>query len=297
MEESKLEEYETIIASLPDLVFILTESGRYAAVLGGKSAEQYHDGSSLEDSKLMDVLPLSKAAWFIDRIKQTLSANKLMIFEYSLAASDVESIRSSSGPIGELRFEGRVTPLKSLRYGERAVVWVARNITKRYQLEQKLVYQAEVDPVSNAFNRRKLFKCIDEAFEDFQTDKENISFLLLDIDDFKQINDEFGHQAGDRVIRRLAKLCNLEIGANDIFGRIGGDEFGIIYRRTIEASLALGERLNQLLVSTSSDIGISLSIGVSQFEDSDTSIEQIYHRADLALYQSKKAGKNICSSY
>ncbi|HAS62608.1 MAG TPA: sensor domain-containing diguanylate cyclase [Vibrio sp.] len=297
MVESKLEEYEAIITSLPDMVFVLTESGRYAAVLGGGSSEQYHDGSSLEDFNLIDVLPHQKAIWFIEKIKETLSANKLMIFEYSLSPYDVDNINPSSGPLGEQRFEGRVSPLKSLRYGERAVVWVARNITERYQLEQQLTYQAEVDPLSNALNRRKLFKCMDEAFYNFQRYEENISFLLLDIDDFKQINDKFGHQAGDRVIRNIAKLCQSEIRQTDVFGRMGGDEFGIIYRSTLADSLSFGKRLNTLLVSIPSDVPVTVSIGVSQFKDNDMSIEQIYQRADLALYQSKQAGKNMCSTH
>lgn len=297
MEQNKLEEYEAIITSLPDIVFVLTESGRYAAVLGGLGSDLYHDGSSLENLNLIDVLPHQKATWFIERIKETLSMNKLMIFDYSLAAYDVDNINQGSGPSGELRFEGRVSPLKFLRYGERAVVWVARNITERYQLEQQLIYQAEIDPLSNAFNRRKLFKCVDEAFYSFQRYNENISFLLLDIDNFKQINDEFGHQVGDRVILNIAKLCQSEIRQTDVFGRIGGDEFGIIYRGTLAASLSFADRLNALLASVHSDIEVTVSIGVSQFKESDINIEQIYQRADLALYQSKQAGKNMCSSH
>ncbi|ORT52890.1 diguanylate cyclase [Vibrio sp. qd031] len=297
MEESKLEEYEAIITSLPDMVFVLTESGRYAAVLGGESPEQYHDGSFLEDLNLFDVLPKQKAIWFIERIKDTLSANTLKIFEYSLAADEVDNINPSSGPTGELRFEGRVSPLNYLRYGERAVVWVARNITERYRLEKLLTYQAEVDPLSNAFNRRKLFECMDQAFYSFQRHRENISFLLLDIDDFKQINDSFGHQVGDNVIRCIAQLCQSKIRQTDVFGRIGGDEFGIIYRSTLPTSFAFAEQLTTLLVSTSSDINVSISIGISQFEESDNNIEQIYQRADNALYKSKKAGKNTCSTH
>ena len=295
MDKSKLEEYEAIISALPDMVFVLTESGRYAAVLGGESSEQYHDGIFLENFNLFDVLPQQKAIWFIERIRETLSANKLMIFEYSLAADDVDNINSDSGPIGELRFEGRVNPLKSLRYGERAVVWVARNITERYKLEQQLIYQAEVDPLSNAFNRRKLFKCLDEAFYNFQRYKENASLLILDIDNFKQINDKFGHQTGDNVIRNIAKLCQSELRHTDVFGRIGGDEFGILYRGTAETSVTFAKRLNKLVLTIPFEVDISVSIGISQFIDSDNSIQQVYQRADLALYQSKRAGKNMCS--
>lgn len=297
MDKNKLEEYEAIITALPDMVFVLTESGRYAAIFGGESSEQYHDGTFLENLSLFDVLPQQKAMWFLERIRETISANKLMIFEYSLAADDVDNIDPDSGPNGELRFEGRVSPLKSLRYGERAVVWVARNITERYKLVQQLTYQAEVDLLSNAFNRRKLFCCLEEAFYNFQRYKENINFFLLDIDNFKQINDKFGHQAGDDVIRNIAQICQSEIRQTDVFGRIGGDEFVILQRSNAEDSLVFANRLNKLVLTIPFEIEISISIGISQFKDSDNSIEQIYRRADLALYQSKQAGKNMCSAH
>ncbi|CAH0530019.1 sensor domain-containing diguanylate cyclase [Vibrio hippocampi] len=297
MEESKFEEYEAIMTSLPDLVFVLTESGRYVAILGGHSSDQYHDGAFLENLSLFDVLPIQKAAWFIQKIKETLLADKLMVFEYSLSADDVENINPSSGPAGELRFEGRLSPLKSLRYGERAVVWVARNITERYQLEQKLIFQAEIDPLSNAFNRRKFFHCMELAFYNFQRYGDNVNFLLLDIDNFKQINDKYGHQAGDKVIQSIAQLCQAKLRKTDVFGRIGGDEFGIIYKSSPAGSLAFAKRLNKLILSVPSDISASFSIGISQFKQSDTTIEQIYQRADLALYQSKKAGRNMCCAH
>ncbi|PMH44897.1 diguanylate cyclase [Vibrio sp. 10N.286.49.B3] len=297
MDKSRLEEYEAIITSLPDLVFVLTETGRYAAVFGGDYAEQYHDGSFLENFSLFDVLSKQKANWFIERIKETLAINKLQIFEYSLAAYDVDNINPSSGPTGELRFEGRVSPLNSLRYGERAVVWVARNITQRYELEQQLTYQAETDSLSNAFNRRKLFKCLDEAFYNFQRYKEDTSFLILDIDDFKQINDQFGHQVGDSVIRKITETCQLELRQTDVFGRIGGDEFGVIFKGTAEATLAFAKRLNELVQANSSGLNISISIGISPFKESDISTSQVYQRADVALYQSKKAGKNTYSAH
>jgi diguanylate cyclase (GGDEF)-like protein len=99
---------------------------------------------------------------------------------------------------------------------------------------------------------------------------------------------------GDNVIRSVAELCQSQISQRDVFGRIGGDEFGIINKSKVENSLAFGKRLNTLVESSFSDIPISISIGVGQFRDSDTSIQQIYQRADLALYQSKQAGKNRC---
>jgi diguanylate cyclase (GGDEF)-like protein len=95
----------------------------------------------------------------------------------------------------------------------------------------------------------------------------------------------------------VAELCQSQINQKDVFGRIGGDEFGIINRSKVANSLDFGKRLNTLVESSFSDFPISISIGVGQFRDSDTSVQQIYQRADLALYQSKQAGKNRCSAH
>ncbi|MEZ8428322.1 diguanylate cyclase [Vibrio cyclitrophicus] len=297
MNKSTFEEYEAIVQSLPDMVFVITESGRYVAILGGENSELYHDGSFLKGLSLMDLLPHQKAIWFVDKIKETLSTNKMVVCEYFLSSSEVNHIEPSSGPTGILRFEGRVRPLKSLRYGERAVVWVARNISERYQLEQQLSYQAQIDPLSKTYNRRMLFERLDDAFYNFQRYQENVSFLMIDIDSFKKINDQLGHQAGDSVIRNIAKLCQLEIRKTDVLGRLGGDEFGIIYKNTIEHSLAFGKRLNMLANSIPCEIGVSISIGLSQFENNDTNCREIYKRADIALYRSKQAGKNECTPF
>ncbi|WP_428773228.1 diguanylate cyclase [Vibrio sp.] len=300
-QSDEYEEYAAVIASLPDKVFVLTESGRYAAIMGGDSDEYYHDGSSLAGLMLSDVLPVEKSNWFLQRIKETLEANKLMVFEYGLSADDVDTVDSQSGPAGELWFEGRVMPLKSLRYGERAVVWVARNITKRHHLEQQLTYQSEIDFLTNSYNRRKLFEELNNAFYKYHRYQEQYSFLLIDLDDFKQINDAYGHKTGDDVLRKLTAACQAEIRQTDVIGRLGGDEFAIIHQVTAnESSYALATRLVEMVASQCGaeqfpNLNLTISVGISQFQERDQGVENIYQRADLALYESKRNGKNrIC---
>ena len=291
--------YAAIVSVLPDIVFVVTESGRYADTLGGYDSQFYHDASPLIGKSLYDVFPKEKAEWFLTRVKETLRANRLMIFEYELNVGELENIDSDSGPSGSLWFEGRVNPLKSLHYGERAVVWVARNITERHRLLTELQSLSEVDSLSGIFNRRKLFEHLHKAFYGFQRYKENYCFLLLDIDDFKLINDTWGHQAGDDVIRYIGNVCQSELRHTDIVGRLGGDEFGIIHKNTSEVSyMALARRLLEILNGHSGasartfNFDVSVSIGISRFHENDDSAELAYHRADLALYQSKRNGKN-----
>ncbi|WP_017024019.1 sensor domain-containing diguanylate cyclase [Vibrio rumoiensis] len=302
MDQNEYEEYRAIISALPDMVFVITESGHYANIVGGDCSELYHNADPLKGVSLFDVLPVQKANWFIDRIQETLTQNKLMIFEYSLSSNDVASIDDLSGPNGILRFEGRVNPLKSPRYGERAVVWVARNITKRHQLEKQLLFQSEIDELSELYNRRKLFSKLSSAFTLYQQHNDCYSFLVLDIDNFKAINDTHGHQSGDAAIQKLAKICQVEINSNDIVGRIGGDEFAIIHKNTSpKSAVELASKINQAVIHLSSndrnsEPQMTVSIGLSQFKKEDDSIDQVYQRSDMALYEAKRKGKNQFSS-
>jgi len=291
------EEYEAVISALPDLVFVLTESGQYADIIGGQDAEFYHDASGLIGASLFDVMPDEKANWFLERIQQTLGANRLMVFEYSLAGNDVDKVDNGSGPSGTLWFEGRVKPLPSVRYGERAVVWVARNITKRHMLEEELQFYSEIDALSGTLNRRKLFHHLEDALYSFRRYHEQSGFLMLDVDDFKKINDTYGHQCGDSAIRNIASVCQSELRHTDVIGRLGGDEFGIIYRdKPHDYLLALAERLNERVKRCAHECtfpcNVSISIGISCFRTDDEGIEQIYQRADQALYEVKRKGKD-----
>lgn len=127
-----------IFSALPDPLFILSQDGYYEAIFGGEDVEFYHDGSSLVGKSLFDVLPESKATWFVNMISQTLEKNAVNTVEYSLSADDVDGLDKDIGPNGELRFEGKMKPLPFLINGKKAVVWIARNISESYFLKEKL---------------------------------------------------------------------------------------------------------------------------------------------------------------
>ncbi|QIZ76502.1 sensor domain-containing diguanylate cyclase [Ferrimonas lipolytica] len=298
----KYEEYAAIISALPDLLFVLTMSGRYVEVLGQPDSSIYLEAKSLKGKTLASVLPAQICQHFLEIIQQTLENDKLTVFEYSLGDDDLNYDRlTSSQPSARQRFEGRIAPIHSARYGEPAVVWVARNITERYELEQKLKYQSEIDHLSGSLNRRKLFSHLKDAFYTFGRYEQNSSFLLLDIDNFKRVNDTFGHQCGDNSIRKVAELCQSELRQTDILGRFGGDEFGIIHKSDdTQSAIALARRLNRIVCAATNEtypeLSLSISIGISHFKADDRNIDDIYKRADEALYRSKRNGRNTYSS-
>lgn len=122
--------------------------------------------------------------------------------------------------------------------------------------------------------------------------------LLFDIDEFKRINDEYGHGCGDEALRATATVCRRVLRSNDIATRWGGDEFVVLMPFTRpQVAFTIAERLRtdvaQALAALGSlGCGATLSVGLAEFEALDTSAEDVLQRADAALYEAKRSGRN-----
>jgi diguanylate cyclase (GGDEF)-like protein len=283
------EQIAALLSALPDPAFILTRSGRYAAVFGGTDSRYYHDGSGLVGKTLDDVLHPEKAAWFQAQVAIALASHGLHVVEYALGRDDVKGI-GTDGPEELIWFEGRVQPLDYQVLEEEAVLWVASNITASKKLEALLRMQSETDSLSNLPNRRKLMSSLTEHFELFARYKTPASVLIFDIDHFKSINDGQGHLAGDKTIAATADVCRRELRATDFPARLGGDEFVVLMPHTdSEQALPITERLRQRIAEQA---GATISGGLSEMTVGDLSYEEVLKRADDALYCAKRDGRN-----
>ncbi|MDQ6957137.1 MAG: GGDEF domain-containing protein [Mariprofundaceae bacterium] len=153
-------------------------------------------------------------------------------------------------------------------------------------------YAARKDPLTGLANRRKLAEFLTSLPQDIA-----ISFVMIDIDFFKKINDRYGHDAGDDILSALAKVLSDSTRGSDMVARLGGEEFCIILPEaklqqagTLAANLCQAIALHRF-TSGSHHIDVTVSLGVSQKKDDETS-ELSIKRADKALYQSKKDGRN-----
>lgn len=287
-----------IVSTLPDPLFIITESGHYAGIFGGGDRNYYHDGSGLVGASLYDVLPQDKAEWFIQQVSRTLQTNQLQIVEYGLAGSDVEGLDADKGPEGEIHFEGRIQTLPFLIDGERAVIWTAQNITQRYQLENQLRRMSEIDDMTGAYNRRKLLDELELRFREFLRYDTPTSLLMIDIDHFKAINDSHGHLTGDEVLRNMVSLCMSLLREPDLFSRFGGEEFVVLLPHTdLPQASETAERLRSAIARNVTrhngrEITITISVGVSCLKETDVNFESVIKRVDDALYVAKRAGRN-----
>ena len=291
------EQIAALLAALPDPAFILTRSGRYAAIFGGTDARYYHDGSNLVGKRIGDVLQAEKAAWFGAQIASALASDGLHVVEYQLHRSDIKGM-DGDGPDETIWFEGRVQALEHQVDGEDAVLWVASNITASKKLEALLRMQSETDALTGLSNRRKLMASLTEHHGLFARYKTPTSVLIFDIDNFKRINDEYGHLTGDKAIAATADVCRRELRATDFPARLGGDEFVILMPHTsCEHALPIAERLRQRIAEHLRQLGTlgagaTISGGLSELEPGDASYEEVLKRADDALYRAKRDGRN-----
>lgn len=292
---AETEQMLAVIEALPDPVFVLTESGRYAGIAGGTDSRFYHDGSVLVGKYLSEILPKDKADWFLEQIHYALQSERLHTVEYALGGEDVDGLDEASGPAGILWFEGRIQPLKSTYDGERAVVWVARNITQRYLLENQLRELSEQDELTGVYNRRRFMNELQSRYEEHKRYRTSTSVLMLDIDHFKAINDLYGHQSGDDALIKVARTCQSVLRKNDLLARFGGEEFIFLLPQTkIDEAMTMANRISDAinLITTASSHSVTVSIGVAEILDSDERHEDVISRADQALYQAKHDGRN-----
>lgn len=296
MEALNLEQLREIVSLLPDPAFILSSDGRYVDYLGGVDHESYHDGTPLVGQSLRDVLPAAKAEWFIDQINQSLVTHEVRVVEYDLDVEEVDGV-IPKGPVGMLHFEGKIVPLKSLFGGHRAVLWLTRNITRRYKLELKLRSLSETDVLTGMYNRRYLQETLASFLKPQRQQRQLAALIFIDVDFFKHINDSYGHPFGDLVLQQLSQRIKSQLRGEDIAARIGGEEFALLLPATrLDEALQVAERIRLAIANTpvSADkhsLNVTVSAGVTRLCEGD-SVSSALSRADKALYQAKTQGRN-----
>jgi len=161
-------------------------------------------------------------------------------------------------------------------------------------LHRRLMAQTIVDPLTGAFNRRHMERCVDEAIERQQRSSASASVLLIDIDHFKRINDQLGHAAGDGVLKAIVSLIRKRARKLDLLFRIGGEEFMLLLPDTREAdAAAVAEQLCRSIADSAlpGSQRVTASIGVSELHPGE-SLDSWMKRADDAMYAAKEAGRD-----
>jgi len=166
-------------------------------------------------------------------------------------------------------------------------------------INKKLVESANTDSLTNIYNRRYFYAVASDIIKISKRDDTVLCFAMIDIDNFKQVNDTYGHDIGDKVIVSTVTLIKEQIRRSDIFARFGGEEFIILFPNTnLERALIILEKIRFSIEDNPivNNIKSTVSIGLSEFNNKSDDINNAIKRADIALYKSKKSGKNIIST-
>ena len=184
------------------------------------------------------------------------------------------------------------------------ILWQQVKAAERAQQElldtqEKLHRLASIDPLTSCFNRRAFMRKAE--IEKARVDRHGGAFscIMIDLDNFKTINDTHGHQIGDAVLREFVQLCEKSLRAMDFIGRYGGEEFVILLPETpIGPTLEVAERIRQeinktgLRINENTTLPVTFSAGVTTRLKKTETIDELFRRADIALYQAKKRGRN-----
>lgn len=181
-----------------------------------------------------------------------------------------------------------------------SVTWngITIAIDDRKNLELELKEVASKDYLTGVFNRRYLSEFLRDQSERFDRYQERSSVILIDIDNFKAINDEHGHDFGDLVLRQFSDLVSKNVRKVDTFGRMGGEEFLIILPNTgVQSALEVGKKIlrktrSKLQTIDGIDVALTFSAGISEFSAVQSSANKVLKHADQLLYEAKSEGRN-----
>ncbi len=279
---------QNAIDMLPSPIFIKDGTGRYIAC--NRAFESYIGlpRARIVGATVYDVAPAELAAIYEKADCDLIARGGTQSYE--------ANVRYADGTYHDVIF------YKAVFYNAEGktdgISGVMLDITERKRLENEAAQAAMKDFLTGALNLRTFYELANQEFSCFKRTGEAFSLLMLDLDFFKNINDTFGHEAGDVALQRFVQSVKANLREQDIFARTGGDEFILLLPGTPQSgAILLAERIrsevNLVKVGApNNSVNLSVSIGVCSSLPDDKGIDDIVRRADVAMYQAKAAGRN-----
>ena len=288
-------ELQATLNALPDLVFEFNNEGRYRAIHSHDGQDLIQPGNRQIDRLISEVLPHEAADICMAALQEAREVGRSSGKQYSL---ELER--------GKQWFELSVVRKPTLVGEEERLIAIARNITKRKLAEQAIERLAFHDTLTGLPNRRMLGDRMETALAASQRHQKHGAVLFLDLDKFKHLNDNFGHDIGDLMLQEVAQRLLQCIRAVDTVARLGGDEFVVLIQNlSIDAADArlhaatVGHKilssLNEPYRLQEHTHTITPSIGATLFLGHSVTAPDLLKQADLAMYEAKAQGRNtIC---
>lgn len=262
--------YKTIVSLFPDAIFKVSSDGFFLECEGGNHDELIESPQNFIGKNVDEVFPQQFFEITMEKLNMVINTRRTESFNYQLY-NDNESID----------YEARLVYLSEFE-----IYLILRNITDSQKVVREIEYLSYHDQLTGLYNRR--------FFEEEYTRLSGkrslpLSILLLDINGLKLVNDVFGHQAGDRLLRESSEAMKICVRSDDIIARIGGDEFSILLPKTLEEDAVLlanriKQKISQIVIQGA--IG-SISIGCATMTTENMSIEYLFKKADEMMYKEK----------
>ena len=291
------------------------EQARLASLLSAMTL-----GILFEDAnhKVIYLNPVFRRIWMVHEENLTGIPTQ-RILDYSqnaLAAPDhvskfilcAQDVNEAGSKLEILMADGRVVmqssfPVKDDGGTLIGRLWMYEDITFERQTAERLIYLAERDSLTGLYNRHRFQDELQRAMTDIHRRKAQGALLFFDLDEFKYVNDTFGHRAGDTMLIRVASEVGTLIRRNEIFSRLGGDEFSVLLAGATQGEAeALAERIVRAVAQIPFSfqgqvLRLTTSLGIALYPQHAGDAEELVSHADAAMYQAKEVGKNAWRLY
>ena len=267
----------------------LQEVGRHLQGSSALNDDNLHSGRALGDAVRREMEGIESSVRQADNIDQLKGA-----VQQRLDAVLVHLSRHSDEQ--QLRYEKAKQQIESMSQRVRALEKETRSLRSRVNEERS---QAMTDALTQIPNRLAWQERVEQEVARWKRFGTPLVLLFWDVDHFKDINDSYGHKAGDKVLRKLAGVLHAGVRETDFVARYGGEEFAMLMTGSdLDTSLEVADKLRKSIENTGfhfrgQAVPITMSCGLTQFRNGDT-VEQALERADRAMYQAKRQGRNRC---
>lgn len=234
--------------------------------------------------------------------------DEITIGEYSILFDDGTSSLFNIEET-EVKRKGRETDIISDKFSSLGKKIGSKSLRKEFEdierfvrkSRRRLATLANADKVTGIFNRQYFDRIAAEEFGRAEAAKRHLSILFVDLDHFKDINDNYGHRTGDDVLRAVAWLIQKACRNTDIVARYGGEEIVVVLPNTMSAdAVKIGEEIREIVAKQTEErlgVAVTVSVGAASYPQDGVSLNALLEKADKALYQAKQTGRNRVCKY
>lgn len=283
------------IEALPDATLLIDANGKILGANASASQMLKYSIEEITQLTVEDLIPVRyrknhpalRKSFSATRKHRQMSRNASGRRYFPALVADGQEINTEIS-IARLKAKGHLEPL---------FLVVVLDRSREVKLEEQLKERANTDHLTKLASRARFIELAEKAVGEIKHDGSLGALIFLDIDHFKKINDAYGHDVGDQLLKEVGKICLETVRDDDTCGRLGGEEFAVLAPNTdLEAARAIAERLREAIMQIATlgaaKVFVSASFGVAQITPEDKDFKDAYKRADRALYRAKNEGRN-----